>query len=285
MSSAAVSTTSRAEQKPWKAVRIEGISNREDVLAALFAAGSQGVHEDGDALVTHFPPDFAVEPVKRAVRDADEGARVTVSDAPIPDWSVWRASVRAHRLGKLSVVPPWLFDEHDTSQVVIDPAMAFGTGEHATTRGVVRLMGRLPRMPGTVADLGAGSAVLAICAARLGARKVAAIELDPDAIGNAEANVAANNVGAIVHVIEGDAGLLLPLVAPVGLVLANIISSVLIELLPTIHDSLTERGFAILSGILLDEKEQILAALGERWVVISTDTEEGWWSVLIERRQ
>ena len=285
MSAAGASTRSGAEQKPWIAVRIERITNREAVAAALFEAGSQGVQEDGDSLLTHFPPDFTIDSVRAAVSDADAGASIAVTDAPVADWSTWRASVRAHPLGKLTIVPPWMFDEHDKSHVVIDPAMAFGTGEHATTRGVVRLMQRLPHVPSQVADLGAGSAVLSICAARLGAKTVAAIELDPDAIGNAEANVAANGAEEVVHVIEGDAAVLLPLIAPVGLVLANIISSVLIELLPVIHDSLHERGFAILSGILADERERILDVLGERWIVLSTDTEEGWWSVLIERRQ
>ena len=285
MTSAGASKRSGAERKPWIAVRIEGIINREAVASALFEAGSQGVQEDGDSLLTHFPPDFAIGPVTAAVSEADPGARIIVSDAPLADWSTWRASVRAHPLGKLTIVPPWLHAEDDDSQVVIDPAMAFGTGEHATTRGVVRLMQQLPNMPATVADLGAGSAILAICAARLGAHTVVAIELDGDAIGNAEANVAANRAEEIVRVIEGDAALLLPLVAPVGLVLANIISSVLLELLPVIHDSLHQPGFAILSGILVEEKASILDALGERWIVLSTDTEEGWWSVLIERRQ
>jgi ribosomal protein L11 methyltransferase len=168
-------------------------------------------------------------------------------------------------------------------EVVIEPAMAFGTGEHATTRGVVRLMQRLPEMPSLGADLGAGSAVLAICAAKLGARRVAAVELDPDAIGNAEENVEANGAGEAVTVIEGDAAVLLPLVAPVGLVLANIISSVLVDLLPVMRDSLSRPGYAILSGILRDEKPRMLAELAAgSWRVLDEDEEEGWWSVLIE---
>ena len=271
-------------ESPWTAVRVDGISQREAVARALFEAGSQGVHEDGTSLVTHYPPEFDVTRVRAAIAAADRSARVTVSNAPVMDWSQWRAAVRAHRLGKLSIVPPWLADPADPAQVVIDPAMAFGTGEHATTRGVVRLMQRLPHMPPTVADLGAGSAVLAICAARLGATKVVAIELDPDAIGNAGENVKVNGVDGVVHVIEGDAAVLLPLIAPVGLVLANIISSVLLELLPLMHHSLPHRGFAILSGILVEEKEKMLDALAGDWSVLSTDTEEGWWSVLIERQ-
>jgi ribosomal protein L11 methyltransferase len=170
-------------------------------------------------------------------------------------------------------------------EIVIDPAMAFGTGEHATTRGVVRLMQQLPSLPKLVADLGAGSAVLSIAAAKLGAERVIAIELDPDAIGNAEANVEANECGHVVHVVEGDAALLLPLVAPVGLILANIISSVLLTLMGVMRDSLVPRGYAILSGILREERDGVLDAISrDGWRVIAEDDEEGWWSVLIERQ-
>ena len=270
---------------PWLAIRIEPSGDRDAVIAALFVAGSQGVHEDGSDLVTQFPPGTDASPIEAAIRAVDPSAGITTSLAPAVDWTEWRASVRAHRLGKLTIAPPWLADDSDPMQVVIDPAMAFGTGEHATTRGVVRLMQQLPTMPRLVADLGAGSAVLAISAARLGAERVIAFELDADAIGNAEGNVAANGVGDIVHLVEGDAEILLPLVAPVGLVLANIISSVLVGMLPTIHDSLAPGGHAILSGILVEEKESVLAQVGAGpWRVVSDDNEEGWWSVLLEHR-
>jgi ribosomal protein L11 methyltransferase len=160
--------------------------------------------------------------------------------------------------------------------------MAFGTGEHPTTRGVMRLMQSVVRRGDIVADLGAGSAVLSIAAAKLGARRVTAIEIDPDAIGNAEANARVNGVEDVVEVIEGDATTLLPLLAPVRVVLANIISSVLIPLLPTMRESLGPKGQAILSGILLEERGAMLAALdADGWTVEREDTEDAWWSVQI----
>lgn len=253
------------------------------MIDALFTAGSLGVQEDGAAIVTHFPPGTDAAAIAALIHAADPAAGISTSFAPKADWSEWRASVRAHRLGALTITPPWLASAtQDRCEIIIDPAMAFGTGEHATTRGVVRLMQALPMMPHLVADLGAGSAVLSICAARLGASRVAAIELDADAIGNAEENIRVNHAEGAVGVLEGDAALLLPLVAPVGLVLANIISSVLLELLPVIRDSLTAGGHAILSGILLEERERMVDALSRAdWRIVSEDTEEGWWSVLI----
>lgn len=275
------------DERPWLAVRVEPSGDSQLVIDALFGAGSLGVQEDGDAIVTHFPPGTLASRIEDVVRLADPRARVTTGSAPKADWSEWRASVRAHTLGKLTIAPPWLAEQNPGSlEVIIDPAMAFGTGEHATTRGVVRLMQQLPAIPEIVADLGSGSAVLSICAAKLGAKRVAAIELDHDAIGNAEENVAVNGAGDIVHVIEGDAGLLLPLVSPVGLVLANIISSILVDMLPAIHAAVSPGGHAILSGILLDERPMMVGAVErDGWRIVSEDTEEGWWSVLIERLQ
>ena len=274
----------------WISVRVTpdggSASAREACLAALFAVGAQGVHEDLSALVTHFPPDTDLEAVHRALTEADE--QVIIETAPVPDvdWSeAWKTRIGAHQLGDLTVTPPWLAEGRDPARtIVIEPGMAFGTGEHATTRGVVRLLPRRLRDGDIVADLGAGSAVLAIAAAKLGAARVYAIELDGEAIPDAEANVARNGVADRVHVFEGDAGSLLPLVAPVRLILANIISSVLIELLPIIAMGLAENGTAILSGILREERDTMLGVLSAHgWRVLAEDAEEIWWSVSIAR--
>ena len=269
----------------WHAVRVRPLSGADAVLAALFAAGSQGVQqEEGGTLLTHFPPGTDVESVRERIAAADVGASVEVGRADTVDWTeAWKERVRAHALGALTVAPPWLAREHDPARtIVIDPGMAFGTGEHATTRGVVRLMQGVLRPGDVVADLGAGSAVLAIAAAKLGARRVAAIELDEEAIGNAEENVARNGVADRVTVIQGDAAELLPLVAPVRVVLANIISSVLAELLPAIRRALTADGAAIISGILLEERAHMLdvvAATGFR--LLAEDQEDIWWTASI----
>ncbi|MBC7897097.1 MAG: 50S ribosomal protein L11 methyltransferase [Cytophagaceae bacterium] len=270
----------------WSSLRVEAGAARQEALAALFAAGAQGVHEDGTSLVTHFPPDTDMPAIVAAIRIAAPDAQCEVGTADETDWSVaWRERLRAHDLGALTITPPWLAEGLDPSRtVVIDPGMAFGTGDHPTTRGVVRLLQEVMSPGLVVADLGAGSGVLAIAAAKLGASRVFAVEYDNEAIANAEENVQANGVEGVVHVFEGDAGVLLPLVAPVDLIVANIISSVLVELLPTMHDALRPGGVAILSGILTDETASMLESLGpDRWVVRATDVEENWWSVTIAR--
>lgn len=275
---------------PWTAVRATpgapDNTTRHALMQAFFDAGAQGVHEDGDQLVTHFPPGTNMERVRATLLNADSGCTINVADVPPIDWSeAWKSSLDAHDVGSLVVTPPWLADQYDpATTIVIDPGMAFGTGEHATTRGVMRLLGGVMRRGDTVADLGAGSAVLAIAAAKLGASRVYAIELDEEAIPNANENVARNSVGAIVHVFQGDATALLPLVAPVRIVLANIISSVLEEMLPVIAESIERGGAVILSGILAEERAHMVRVLGAGgWRITAEDAEDIWWSVAIAR--
>lgn len=269
----------------WTSVRVRpGATGSIACLAALFAAGAQGVHEDAGRLVTHFPPNHDLEGVQSALIAVDNEVVIETSIVPDIDWSeAWKSRIVAHRLGPLTVAPPWLAHEHAAAHcIVIDPGMAFGTGDHATTRGVIRLLPNVLKQGDVVADLGAGSAILAIAAAKLGASRVYAIELDGDSIANAEENTQRNHVAHLVHIFEGDAASLLPLVAPVRLVLANIISSVLIELMPLIAGALTEDGEAILSGILGEEREMMVRMLTDNgWTITAEDAEDIWWSVAI----
>lgn len=255
-------------------------------MAAMFEAGVQGIEEVGDALVTHVSGQTSANDVLCAVMSASADARVETAPLANVDWSErWKLGIHVQSLGALSVAPPWLSADLDPARtIVIEPAMAFGTGEHATTRGVIRLLQRVIRPGDRVADLGTGSAVLAIAAAKLGARRVAAIEIDHDAIGNAEENAARNGVTDRVTIIEGDAGALLPLVAPVEIITANIISSVLLELLPVIEGALVPGGHAIVSGILAAERDDMMRALQPGWRIEAEDEEDAWWSATIARR-
>jgi ribosomal protein L11 methyltransferase len=263
------------------AVRVRPRSNHEGVVAALFDAGSMGIHEDGDTLVTNLPEGGDVDLLRQRVAEADPGAEVDVTTVTPPDFSEWRGTVGAHTVGRITVAPPWV--ETGPAEIVIriEPAMAFGTGEHATTRLCLSLLQRVIRPGDTVADLGSGSAVLSIAAAKLGASRVAAIEIDADATANAQENVARNDAGDKVHLFEGDAAVLLPLIAPVRVVIANILSSVILEMLPLMRDALTPDGEVVLSGILLEEREMMLHKLAEAaWRVAREESEGEWWSVL-----
>jgi ribosomal protein L11 methyltransferase len=266
------------------AVRVAGLraATRDAVSAALFDAGAPSVQEDQDDLVTYLPNDASLERVRRVV-DAEAGAVLDVREVPEAEIDrEWPSTVGVSRAGRLAIAPPWLASSAEGEIVIsINPSMAFGTGEHPTTRGVLRLMAQIVRPGDRVADLGTGSGVLAIAAAHLGASRVAGIESDPDAIGNAEENVRTNGVSDRVVAIEGDAETILPHVSPVHLVVANIVSSTLISLLPAIRAALTADGVSIFSGILVDERDEFVSSLARAgWRVEREDIEDEWWTTV-----
>lgn len=270
----------------WRTIRVHTTDDesRQAMVAALFAAGAGGVHEQDSILVTQVPAGTDLTPI-HAEAAAHAGVTVEIEELGAVDWSAaWPTQVGVQRLGPITIAPPWLAGEAaDGSHLVtIEPGMAFGTGEHETTRGVVRLLPAVVREGDSVADLGSGSAVLAICAAKLGAQRVFAIEMDLDAIPNAEENVARNGVDDRVVVLHGDAQALLPAVAPVRVILANIISSVLLELAPAMRKALAAEGVVVMSGVLVTERDGVLAALADSgWTLVAEDTEGDWWSGIV----
>ena len=269
----------------WTTIRVREFNDRAAVVRSLFELGAEGVQElEAEVLTVMRSPD--VSAVSAAIGRADAAASITAEATPDVDWTVeWRKHLKPRRVGNLVVCPPWTKDEFTAAErIVIEPGMAFGTGDHETTRGVLRLLPAVLKRGDLVADLGSGSGVLGIAAAKLGARHVYGIELDPDATENAEGNVRENGVGEKMTWMEGDAFMLLPLVAPVQLVLANIITPVLIDLLPSIAAATGAGGRAILSGILVEESNRIREALASgSWTITATDEEGLWWSAAIVR--
>jgi ribosomal protein L11 methyltransferase len=270
-----------APEAGWLAVTIRHAGDHDAVSAALFDVGVDGVWEQADALVTHVTTDMDLERLREAVRTVAPDAAIDVAPAPAIDWSTaWQAQLTARDVGDFVITPPWLAASVDPARaLVIEPGMGFGTGDHPTTRGILRLAAGVIRAGDHVADLGAGSAVLAIAAAKAGAERVWAIELDPPAIPNAEHNVQTNAVADRVTVLEGDAQVLLPLVAPVRVVFANIISSVLVELFPVMRAALAPDGVVLISGVLVSERAHIALVIeSDGWRIDAEDVEGEWWS-------
>lgn len=266
------------------------------VAEAMVARGSFSAVEEDGALVTYLAepadPEVLVEELRAALARELPGAaapKVSWRWQENEDWSArWREGLAPRQVTeRLVVKPTWTEWEAKPGQVVIevDPQMAFGTGEHATTRGCLRLLDDALRPGDRVLDVGSGSAILAIAAARLGAREVIAVEYDPDANLNARENVEDNGVRGSVEIVEAMADP--ELLAGLGcfdLLLANILSGVIRPLLPSFRDALggSPEGRLIVSGILRSEAAQVVhdaEAAGFR--VAEVDEEEEWWSALL----
>lgn len=264
----------------------------------LLACGGSAVEEQGGVVSTYLRlgEGEAVGDVRERVRGAlrdmlgVDPPELAFEEVPEQDWlALWRAGLGPRRMGRIVVAPTWSDVDAEAGDIVIriDPQMAFGTGEHASTRGVLRLMQRAVREGDRVIDVGAGSAILAIAAVRLGARSALAVENDPDTIDNAGENIDRNAVEAAVTFqceLVDDAFLAGHGAGAFDGILANVLSGVLRPLLPAFHGVLSDGGWAILSGILAEEAvEMRQAAVAAGFAVEAEDTEEQWWSVLLRR--
>jgi ribosomal protein L11 methyltransferase len=276
-------------------VRVNDAELRPLAAEAMMERGS-AVQEDGDALVTYLAepadPDAAAEGLRRLVADAlPDGiaAEVSWTWRADEDWAAtWKAGLGPREVTpRLVVKPTWTEWAAKPGQIVldVDPQMAFGTGEHATTRGCLRLLDAVVRDGDRVVDVGSGSAILAIAAVRLGAAEAVAIEYDPDANLNAVENVEQNGVAGRVRIVEAMADApLLAAHAPADLLLANILSGVIRPLLPSFRDTIAASADPrlIVSGILRTEAPDVVRdaeAAGFR--VDRVDEEEEWWSALL----
>ncbi|HEX2190079.1 MAG TPA: 50S ribosomal protein L11 methyltransferase [Longimicrobiaceae bacterium] len=262
----------------------------------LVALGGGAVVETADGLVTyltppHDPEAFVAEARARLAEGLPDGAEpeLTWRWQESEDWArKWKEGLRPRRVTPRVVVKPtWTEWDAAPGETVIDidPQMAFGTGEHATTRGCLRLLDGALRPGDRVLDVGSGSAILAIAAARLGAGETVAVEYDPDANLNARENLELNGVEGRVRIVEAMADpALLRGLGRFDLLLANILSSVIRPLLPGFREALggSPEGRLIVSGILRAEHADVARdaeAAGFR--VARTDEEEEWWSALL----
>lgn len=185
------------------------------------------------------------------------------------DWSVaWRKNYRPMRVGRrLVIIPTWMDFPIKPGEVAIrlDPGMAFGTGMHPTTQLCLQALEDLVTPGIEVIDLGCGSGILSIAAARLGAGRITAVDIDPQAVRIAGENILANGVADRIRVSQGSlAGLLNGAfgIKEARLVVANILAGVLIQMLSQHLERLAAPGGdLILSGILLEQSKAVEEAI------------------------
>ena len=264
----------------------------EELDPAPFAIGHFEI-EDGSGLFevgAHFEeePDSIVLDLLAAVH----GARAwTISEVPDVDWV---AKVRRD-LPPVEAGRYFLHGSHDADKVpegrvplLIEAAMAFGTGHHGTTLGCLRAIDRLESegfRPRNVADVGAGTAVLAMAAAYAwpAASPVVAGDIDPIAVETAKANIEANDLTGRVRCVEaaGLAAAAFQEAAPFDLILANILKGPLIDLAPDLAGAAAPQARVILSGLLREQADEV-AATYSRFGINQIGREEiGDWATII----
>ncbi|HUF36945.1 MAG TPA: 50S ribosomal protein L11 methyltransferase [Anaerolineales bacterium] len=204
----------------------------------------------------------------------------------------WKQHYHPVRIGKrIIILPEWDREApEELLPVWIDPGMAFGTGTHPTTQLALELLERsLEDSPGSdVIDIGCGSAILSIAAARLGAGRILGVDIDEDAIDNARLNARINGfeetlvlaVGSVAGVLAGG----FPL-RSAGLVVANILTHILIRLLDEgLAGLVGSGGRLILSGILAEREPEMLVALEKHGLTVENRRQDGDWIAYLTRR-
>ncbi|WP_289042739.1 50S ribosomal protein L11 methyltransferase [uncultured Aliiroseovarius sp.] len=215
-----------------------------------------------------------------------------VSELPEVDWV-------AHVRRELSPVEAgrfFVYGSHDADQVpdgkialLIEAAMAFGTGHHGTTLGCLQALDKLAGqgfVGKNVVDIGCGTAVLAMAAARIWPNPVLASDIDQVAVDVAKANIAANNLDDRICCVEA-AGFNAPELQdaiPFDLVFANILKGPLIGLAPDMGKNISPKGYAILSGILNPQADEVIAVYAENGFNLVERTEIVDWTTLILRK-
>lgn len=252
------------------AVTLPGDGVPEEALDALggllIALGAAGLEEGEARLTAYFPVDRHLDDRVAAARAhatrlLGPGASVERQPVPQVDWvETWKREVRASVVAPgIVVAPTWdPYTARDGEVVIrLDPGMAFGTGSHASTRLCLAALAARPPRGLEVLDLGTGSGILAVAAARLGARRVLAADIDPVATAVAEENVALNEVDEVVEVVTGD---LSAASGAFDLVIANILAGPLVQMAAGIAARVRPGGVVVLSGLLGSEAEPVAAA-------------------------
>jgi ribosomal protein L11 methyltransferase len=244
--------------------------------------------ENGRAWVTEAL--FGSRPARKAIDAAFRGreaADIAIEPVPDKDWvAESQRALPAIRAGRFFVHGSHVTEPkpRGTRAIQIDAGLAFGTGRHETTRGCLLALQRLARERKfrRPLDLGTGSGILAIAMAKLWAVPVLASDNDAQATRVARENAALNGAGDMVRAVTG-AGYAAPAVrdgGPYDLIVANILARPLVRLAPGLARHLAPKGVALLSGLLVEQEEMVLAAHRRQGLDLLWRLRLGDWSVL-----
>ncbi|WP_299995094.1 50S ribosomal protein L11 methyltransferase [uncultured Clostridium sp.] len=200
------------------------------------------------------------------------------------DWAnTWKQYYKPSKVGEKIVVKP-IWEEYEAKEnelvVDLDPGMAFGTGTHETTRMCIQALERYVKEESTVFDVGCGSGILAIAAAKLGAKLAVGVDLDPVAVESSIENVGYNNLsnieilhGNLVEVIDGKA----------DIVVANILAEIICILTDDVKRVLKDGGIFITSGIIHDRVDMVCEKLEATGFEVIEKNRDGEWNCIVAK--
>lgn len=258
-------------------VSVEDADAQTDAEQALFGEPGMPPPKDGwqrSRVLALFADEALAREAAALLQAQDffEGCQIlAVTPVPEQDWVRLTQSQFApvDITPEFWIVPTWHEPPAQARQIIrLDPGLAFGTGTHPTTRMCLRWIAANP-MPARVLDYGCGSGILAIGAAKYGAREVVAVDIDEAAVQSTELNASANGVAVQAGLPERAQG-------SYGLVLANILATPLKVLAPLLCAHVASGGHLVLAGILERQADELMEAYAPYCQLRVADREDGW---------
>ena len=211
---------------------------------------------------------------------------ITTAELQDEDWSdTWKQYFHTEKPGdKIVIKPTWEEYTPQPEEVVIelDPGAAFGTGTHATTSMCIKQLEKLVKPDMTVFDVGTGSGILSIIAAKLGAKNIQAVDYDDSVLKIVEENLEQNHVEDIISVDQSD--LMQNIHGKANLVIANIIADIIIRLFTQLDEHLEPNGVLLTSGIIEDRIDDVITAgQANGFVVVERKESKGWACITFKR--
>lgn len=274
----------------------QGVSLEQDGIPPDTWDESQVPPAQSLTLRAYFPADDALEATKVAL-DTALGHMRLMYPMPTPvyrrveeeDWAeAWKAHYAPLRVGRRLVIRPQWIDlplAPDEIEIALDPGMAFGTGSHPTTQLCLQALEDLLQPAQTVLDLGSGSGILSIAAAKLGAGQVLALDVDSIAVGATWENAQANGVGHKVIAQRGSHDSLLTSARRFDLVVVNILARIIVEMAKErLGEIVRPGGLAIFSGIIDTQVDEVEGALRKTGLQPYARRQIGDWMLVEAKR-
>lgn len=247
------------------------------------------IKDDGKAQVKGY---FEVDNIQEVLSELDKKLAFLKENCPFDygtldisktlvddeDWvNNWKQYYKPIQEGRVTIVPEWIDYEAKEGEYIVkvDPGMAFGTGEHESTKMCLMLLQALGVEDKSVIDVGTGSGILALASAKLGAKFVEAYDIDDNAVKSAKENCVLNNLQDKIYV--ANANLLDKTTGKFDIVLANITADVLIMLSNSLGDYLKKDGIVIISGIILKRENDVKKAFEDNGFKVLQRINMGEW--------
>ena len=255
----------------------ESILNADKTVAAVSVYLPEG---SGVAYTMSF--------IKERLGALNIDGKITVSGVCEEDWAnSWKAYYKPIEIGeRIVIVPAWEKYDAPADKLVVrmDPGMAFGTGSHETTRLVIGLLEKYIKSGQRVLDVGCGSGILAICAAKLGAKECKAYDIDPVAVKVARENIADSelenvtcDVSDLLRGVDKSGG-------TYDVICANIVADIIIRMTPDVAEYMDDKSVILASGIICERAQDVISCFEDNGFCVVDRAEENGWCALVVKR-